>query len=146
MGAAGPGVEEQGTGFRHRVAEHAASGALRDLLEHHRLSYAPEPLSEGAIFGLSGALALCARIAPNSLPAIDIEGRAASIERELCSHLAITADWCTTDDPAEAWEQLRAELRAGRPALVRPDRAVLDYRDGGCRDTRHAIVVTGYDP
>lgn len=40
--------------FHHRVADHAASGALRDLLEHHRLSYAPEPLSEGTIFGLSG--------------------------------------------------------------------------------------------
>ena len=134
------------TPFSHRVAEHAASGALRDLLEHHRLSYAPEPLSEGAIFGLSGALALRARITPRALPAIDIEGRAASVERELCSHLAVTADWCTTDDPAEAWEQLRAELQAGRPALVRADRGELDYRDGGRHDTRHAIVVTSHDP
>ncbi|HTN24639.1 MAG TPA: BtrH N-terminal domain-containing protein [Solirubrobacteraceae bacterium] len=134
-----------GTPFAHRVAEHAASGALRDLLEHHRLSYAPEPLSEGAIFGLSGALALRARIAPNALPAIDIEGRAASIEGELCSHLGITADWCTTDDPAEAWQQLRTELLAGRPALVRADRGELDYRGDGPHDTRHAIVVTGHD-
>ncbi len=134
------------TAFSHRVAEHAASGALRDLLEHHRLSYAPEPLSEGAIFGFCGALALQARIAPRALPAIDIEGRAESVERELCSHLAITADWCTTDDPAEAWEQLRAELDAGRPALVRADRAELDYRDRRHHDTRHAIVVTSHDP
>lgn len=133
------------TAFRHRVAEHAASGALRDLLEHHRLSYAPEPLSEGAIFGLSGALALRARIAPLALPAIDIEGRAGPVERELCSHLGITADWCTTDDPAEAWELLRAELEAGRPALVRADAAELSYRDQKRHDTRHAIVVTSYD-
>jgi hypothetical protein len=134
------------TAFRHRVAEHAASGALRDLLEHHRLSYAPEPLSEGAIFGLSGALGLRARLAHSSLPAIDIDGRVASVEPELCSHLGLTADWCTTDDPAEGWEQLRAELQAGRPALVRADIGELDYRDGGRHDTRHAIVVTGYDP
>lgn len=134
------------TAFRHRVAEHAASGALRDLLEHHRLSYAPEPLSEGAIFGLSGALALRARIAPLALPAVDIEGRAWSVEPELCRHLGITADWCTTDDPAEAWEQLRAELEAGRPALVRADAAELSYRDQTPHDTRHAVVVTSYDP
>jgi hypothetical protein len=134
------------TNFGHRVAEHAASGALRDLLEHHRLSYSPEPLSEGAIFGLSGALALRARIAHTALPAIDVDGRAASVEPELCSHLDLTADWCTTDDPAEAWEQLRTELEAGRPTLVRADIGELDYRSGRRHDTRHAIVVTGYDP
>src|SRR3954447_14840905 len=120
--------------FSHRVAEHAASGALRDLLEHHRLSYAPEPLSEGAIFGLAGALALRARIAHGSLPAIDIDGRVASVEPELCGHLGLTADWCTTDDPAEGWEQLRTELKAGGPALVRADVGELDYRGGGRHD------------
>jgi hypothetical protein len=133
------------TAFRHRVAEHAASGALRDLLEHHRLSYAPEALSEGAIFGFSGALALRARVAHAALPAIDIDGRVASVEPELCRHLGLTADWCTTDDPAEAWEQLRNELLAGRPVVVRTDIGELDYRDDARHDTRHAIVITSYD-
>jgi hypothetical protein len=134
------------TAFAHRVAEHAASGALRDLLAHHGLSWSSEPLSEGAIFGLSGALALRARVARGALPAIDLDGRIASIEPELCRHLQITADWCTSDDPAEAWEQLRAELAAGRPTLVRADMAELDYRDGGRHDTRHTIVVTSHEP
>jgi len=133
------------TGFQHRVADHAASGALRDLLEHHRLSYAPEPLSEGAIFGLSGALALRARIANASLPAIDLDGRAASIEPELCRHLGLASDWCTTDVPDEAWQLLHAELLAGRPTLVRADIGELDYRESAPHDTRHAIVVTGCD-
>jgi hypothetical protein len=133
------------TGFQHRVADHAASGALRDLLEHHRLSYAPEPLSEGAIFGLSGALALRARIANASLPAIDLDGRATSIEPELCRHLGLAGDWCTTDAPDEGWELLHAELEAGRPTLVRADIGELDYRESTRHDTRHAIVVTGCD-
>jgi hypothetical protein len=134
------------TGFRHRVADHAASGALRDLLEHHRLSYAPEPLSEGTVFGLSGALALRARIADAALPAIDLDGRDASLEPDLCRHLGIPADWCTTDEPGAAWELLRAELQAGAPTLVRADTGELEYRDRGRHDTRHAVVVTGYDP
>ncbi len=133
-------------GLRHRVAEHAASGALRDVLEHLRLSYSPEPLSEGAIFGFSGALDLRVRIAETAVPAIDIEGRAASLELELCEHLGIPAQWHTSSDPATGWNLLRSELAAGRPALVRADLAELDYRDGERHDTRHAIVVTSADP
>ena len=132
-------------GLRHRVAEHAASGALRDLLEHHRLSYAPEPLSEGAIFGLSGALDLRVRIAEAAVPALDIEGRAPSLELELCEHVGIPARWRTSSDPATGWGLLRDELAAGHPTLVRADLAELDYRQGDRHDTRHAIVVTSID-
>jgi hypothetical protein len=133
------------TGLRHRVAVHAASGALRDLLEHERLSLAPEPLSEGAVFGFSGALAMRARIARSALPAIDLDGRAPSLELDLCRHLGLDAEWCTTDDADEAWRLLRSELDDGRPTLVRADAGELDYRAGGRHDTRHAIVVTSVD-
>lgn len=133
------------TSFHHRVADHAASGALRDLLEHHRLSYSPEPLSEGSVFGLSGALDLRARIDPAAMPALDLDGRAPSLEIELCRHLGLDADWCATDDARAGWELLHAELAAGRPTLVRVDVGALDYRDGRRQDTRHAIVVTSYD-
>ncbi|MEA2195104.1 MAG: hypothetical protein QOG42_1538, partial [Solirubrobacteraceae bacterium] len=132
-------------GLRHRMAEHAASGALRDLLEHLRLSYAPEPLSEGAIFGFSGALDLRVRIADAAVPTIDLEGRAPALELELCEHVGIAARWRTSSDPHTGWAMLRAELAAGRPTLVRADLAELDYRDGDRHDTRHAIVVTNVD-
>jgi hypothetical protein len=133
------------TGLRHRVADHAASGALRDLLEHHNLSYAPEPLSEGAIFGLSGALDLQVRITPTGVPCIDIEGRAPSLELDLCRHLGIDARWSVTDDPAAGWEALRRELDAGRPALLRADVAELDYHPHRCHDTRHVVLVIDCD-
>ena len=61
----------------HRVAQHAASGAMRDLFEHHPPP-AAEPLSEGAVFGLSGALMISVRLAGDAVPPIDIEGRAMS--------------------------------------------------------------------
>jgi hypothetical protein len=132
-------------GLRHRVAEHAASGALRDLLEHLRLSYAPDPLSEGAIFGFSGALDLRVRIADAAVPTIDLEGRSPALELELCEHLGIPARWRTSSDPATGWAMLRTELAAGRPTLVRADLAELDYRPGERHDTRHAIIVTSAD-
>jgi hypothetical protein len=133
------------TGFCHRVAEHAASGALRDLLEHHRLSYAPEPLSEGAIFGFSGALDLRVLIGRSAIPAIDLDGRAPTLEDELCRHLGIDARWHATSDAVAGWETLRALLAAGRPTLVRADPAALDYRAGARHDTRHAVVATRFD-
>jgi Domain of unknown function (DUF4872)/Butirosin biosynthesis protein H, N-terminal len=133
------------TGLRHRVAEHAASGALRDLLEHHRVSYGCEPLSEGAIFGFSGAFDLCVRIAATAVPPIDVDGRGPSLELDLCRHLGLEAEWCATDDPGTGWEQLRHELDAGRPTLVHADVGELDYHVERRHDTRHAIVVTGCD-
>lgn len=131
--------------LRHRVADHAASGALRDLLEHLRLSYGPEPLSEGAVFGFSGALDLRVRVAEAAVPTIDLEGRSPSLELELCEHLGIPAQWRTSSDAATGGELLRAALAAGHPVLVRADLAELDYRDGDRHDTRHAILVTSVD-
>jgi hypothetical protein len=142
------GVAPQSTrnGFRHRVADHAASGALRDLLEHQRVSYSPEPMSEGAIFGLSGALDLGVRIAAaDAVATVDLEGRAPSLELDLCRHLGLRAEWCVTDDPAEGWELLRRELDAGHPTLLRADCGELDYHDDTRHDTRHAVVATSAD-
>jgi hypothetical protein len=132
-------------GFRHRVADHAASGALRDLLEHHRASYAPEPLSEGAVFGFSGAFDMTIRMARGAVPAIDVEGRARSLELDACRHLGLEAQWDVTDDADAAWERLRGELYDGYPVLLRADVGELDYHDELPHDTRHAIVVTGCD-
>jgi len=128
-------------GFRHRVAAHCASGALRDLLEHHRVSYSPEPLSEGAIFGLSGALDLHLRLDAE----VELDGRAPSLEIDLCRNLGLRAQWCATDDSGNGWEQLRRELDAGNPTLLRADVGELDYHDDPRHDTRHAIVATSCD-
>ena len=138
-------IRSGASGFRHRVADHAASGALRDLLEHYRASYAPEPLSEGAAFGFSGALDLSVRMAPGAVPVIDIDGRAPSLELDACRHLGLDVEWHATEDPSAGWERLRRELDEGHPVLLRADVAELDYYDERPHDTRHAVVVTGCD-
>lgn len=40
--------------FPHRLAGHCGPGALRDLLEFHRLDFGDGPLSEGSAYGLTG--------------------------------------------------------------------------------------------
>ena len=145
MGVVSAVVAGVAPGIRHRVADHAASGALRDLLEHHRASYAPEPLSEGAVFGFSGAFDMTIRIARGSVPPIDLDGRALSLELEACKHLGLEAEWHVTDDPHAAWDRLRDELDDGYPVLLRADVGELDYHDELPHDTRHAVVVTGCD-
>ena len=85
------------------------------------------------------------RIADAAVPTIDLDGRAPSLEPELCEHLGIAAQWHTTSDPMTGWELLQAELAAGNPVLVHADLAELDYREGDRHDTRHAIVVTSCD-
>jgi hypothetical protein len=130
----------------HRVAQHGASGAMRDLFEHHGVSYASEPLSEGAVFGLSGALQLAVRTCTEGVPPIDIDGRALSLELDACRHLGLDAQWSMTDDPDVAWERLRTELDAGEPTLLHADLARLDYYGERRHDTRHCIVATSWDP
>jgi hypothetical protein len=130
----------------HRVAQHAASGAMRDLLEHHHASYTSEPLSEGTVFGLSGALMLSVRIAGGAIPPIDVEGRALSLELDACRHLGLQAQWSVTDDAEVGWERLRVELDAGEPTLLRADLARLDYYGERRHDTRHCVVATSWDP
>ena len=84
------------TGFRHRVAEHAASGALRDLLEHHGLSYVPEPMSEGAAFGFSGGRCASAMLADTGRSATPhASARALGVTRVRRSRWVMGSDYQT---------------------------------------------------
>lgn len=133
--------------FPHRRAGHCGSGALRDLLEFHGLTYedSGRPLSEGAVFGLGGGIGCLYLVVPQIDPPIYLVGRTADLERDVCSHLGISLDFRQTDDPKEGWELLRAELDAGRPTMVWADIKHLDYLRVRMHNTMHDIVVCGYD-
>jgi hypothetical protein len=137
--------------FVHRKGGHCGSSALRDLLEHHGLRYGPEPLSEGMVFGLSGALAFAfaENVAAFDNPDISLplylNGRSEDLEECLCRHLGIGVDLRRTDDPEEAWEWLRERLDDGEPTMVWANMKDLDYQRVRLDNTRHDIVVTRYD-
>jgi hypothetical protein len=132
--------------FPHRKAGHCGSGAFRDLLEFHGLSWRPgEPLSEAMAFGLGGGLACFYYELPEMEPPLYLVGRNGDLERGVCEHLGIDLDLRRTDDPDEAWQWLRDELDAGYPTMVNADIQQLDYLRVKLSNTMHDIVVTGYD-
>ena len=97
------------------------------------------------MFGFSGAFDMTIRMARGSVPAIDLEGRALSLELDACRNLGLEARWHVTDDAGAGWDRLRGELDDGYPVLLHADVGELDYHDELPHDTRHAIVVTGCD-
>ncbi len=129
----------------HRRAGHCGSGALRDLLEFHELSWTADPLSEGMVFGLGAGLGFAYIELPEMDPPIYLVGRTAGLERDICEHLDIALDLRQTDDPAEGWAVLREALDAGRPTMVWADIQHLEYLRVKLQMTMHDIVVTGYD-
>ncbi|MEA2457805.1 MAG: hypothetical protein QOC95_777 [Thermoleophilaceae bacterium] len=131
--------------FPHRMAGHCGSGAFRDLLEFHELSWSGEPMSEAMVFGLGGGLGLFFYELPGMEPPIYMVGRNGALEQGICEHLGIGLDLRRTDDPDEAWQWLREELDAGRPTMVNADIRELDYLRVKLSNTMHDIVVTGYD-
>jgi Butirosin biosynthesis protein H, N-terminal/Domain of unknown function (DUF4872) len=131
--------------FPHRRAGHCGSGALRDLLEHHGLDYGDGPLSEGSVFGISGTLGFLYVELPQARPPIYLVGRTAELETDLPEHLGGTVEIRETDDPDEAWTTVKAEIDAGRPPMVWADIKHLDYLRVQMHNTRHDIVVAGYD-
>ncbi|MEA2466236.1 MAG: hypothetical protein QOJ57_362 [Thermoleophilaceae bacterium] len=127
------------------MAGHCGSGAFRDLLEFHGLSWFDEPMSEAMAFGLGGGLGCFFYELPEMDPPLYLVGRGGGLERGVCEHLEIDLDLRRTDDPDEAWAWLRDELDAGRPTMVNADIKELDYLRVKLSNTMHDIVVTGYD-
>lgn len=132
--------------FPHRSAGHCGSGALRDLLEFHGLDYGAGPLSEAMAFGLGGGLGFLYAEVPGYSPPVYLVGRTGDMERDFAAHLGIDLDVRSSDDPAEGWEWVREQIDAGRPPMVWADIARLEYLRVRMSNTRHDIIVVGYDP
>lgn len=131
--------------FPHRSAGHCGSGALRDLLEFHRLDYGAGPLGEAMVFGLGGGLGFLYAEVPGYSPPVYLVGRTASMERDFAAHLRIDLDVRSTDEPAEGWAWVREQVDAGRPPMVWADIARLEYLRVRMSNTRHDIIVVDYD-
>ncbi len=128
------------TAFPHRLAGHCGSGCLRDLLEFHGLDYGEGPLSEAAVFGLAGGLG-----AFYVSEVFYLVGRTGALERDVAPILGAGLEIRETDDPAEGWAWVRDAVDAEQPPMVWADIARLEYLRVRMTNTRHDVVVAGYD-
>lgn len=131
-------------GYPHRLAGHCGSGALRDLMVWAGLGW-DGPVSEGLVFGLGGALAFIHLRVPDLQPPVYVVGRNLDLEPGVCARVGIATQRHQTGDPGQGWRWVVDELDAGRPAMIQADIAHLPYLRVRLSNTRHVIVVVGYD-
>lgn len=135
--------------YPHQLGGHCGSGALRDLLHWAGLGWDGLPgdglPGEGLVFGLGGGLSFMYTRYPGLTPPMYLVGRNADMELDFCRRLNIESRRQQTDDPVQAWALVKAEIDAGRPVMVWCDIAELPYLRVRLSNTRHDVVVIGYD-
>lgn len=130
--------------YPHRIGGHCGSGALRDIAEWAGLGWDGPP-SEGLVFGLGGGLSFYYVRTSLLRPPVYLVGRNGDMELDVCRRFGIDVDLRRTDDAQAAWGWVTDELDAGRPVMLWADIMDLPYLDVRLPNTRHDIVVVGYD-
>lgn len=130
--------------YPHRMAGHCGSGALRDLMEWAGLGWDGPP-DEALVFGMGGGLSFMYMRYPGLTPPFYLVGRNADMELDFCRRLGITTQRLQNDDPGQGWQRVKSELDANRPVMIWADIAELPYLRVRLSNTRHSIVVVGYD-
>ena len=137
------------TDYPHSLGGHCGSGALRDLLHWADLGWQGLPgdgrPGEGLVFGLGGGLSFMYTRYPGLTPPIYLVGRNADMELDFCQRLGIDTKRQQADDPDQGWHWVKDEIDAGRPVMVWCDIAELPYLRVRLSNTRHDVVIIGYD-
>lgn len=135
--------------YPHQLGGHCGSGALRDLLHWAGLGWDNLPgdrqPGEGLVFGLGGGLSFMYTRYPGLTPPIYLVGRNADMELDFCRRLGINTQRQQTDDADLGWHWVKDEIDAGRPVMVWCDIAELPYLRVRLSNTRHDVVIIGYD-
>lgn len=114
-------------------------------MEYHGLDFGGGPLGEGAVFGFSGGLSFFYLEMAGLLPPLYLVGRTADLEISIAEHLGVGLQVRQTDDPVAGWRWVRDEVDRGFPPMVWADIGHLEYLRVRMHNTRHDIVVAGYD-
>ena len=131
-------------GFEPFVGKHCETSALKRVLDYHGLS-----LSEEMLLGLGGGIGFIywyMKMMPS--PFIGTRyGKSADFPINICRRIGADASVIETSSPKRGYEELKALLQAGEPAVVYGDMVYLSYlaipevaHFGG-----HAVVVFGLD-
>jgi len=127
--------------FRIDPAGHCGSGAMRNLIRH----YCNLDLPEGVVFGLGAGLDSVYMAYDGAEPPYMLFGRGSTMEADLARTLGIDYTEQVQPDNDLAWEEVKAEVAAGRPTMLSGDIYYLDYREFKVHFPAHRFVLLGYD-
>jgi hypothetical protein len=126
--------------YRHVPGNHCGSTALRNLLAFHGVE-----ISEEMAFGLGAGACFYYVTLDGQSPSRFTNGRAARLEENFLELTGAELRLDTTDDETESWEQARAVVDSGRPAILLTDLYYLDHYGKSAHFPGHAVVLAGYD-
>ena len=131
-------------GFKPFIGKHCETTALKRVLDHHGLN-----LSEGMLLGLGGGIGFIywyMKMMPCPFTG-GRNGKVAEFAVIACRRLGAEVTMVETTSAGKGYEELKALLRSGEPAVVYLDMAYLPYfavpeeaHFGG-----HVVVVFGLD-
>jgi hypothetical protein len=127
--------------YRNLPAGHCGSGAMRNLIYH----YCGLELEEGVVFGLGAGLDTVFFDYERAAPPFMLFGRGSSMEADLAETLGIDYTERSQPDDDLAWQEVRAEVLAGRPTMLSGDILYLDYREFKIHFPAHRFVLLGFD-
>jgi hypothetical protein len=127
-------------GYRHLPGNHCGSTALRNLL-----GFAGSEISEEMAFGLGAGACFYYVTLEDASPTRWFNGRVARLEENFRELTGGTLEMRTFELGEEAWDAARAEVDAGRPALLLTDLYYLDHYGRSAHFPGHAVVLAGYD-
>ena len=127
--------------YRNLPAGHCGSGAMRNLIYH----YTGLELEEGVVFGLGAGLDSVFFTYDKATPPFMLFGRGSSMEVDLAETLGMDYSEQMQADNDLAWEEVRAEVVAGRPTMLSGDIFYLDYREFKVHFPAHRFVLLGFD-
>jgi Domain of unknown function (DUF4872)/Butirosin biosynthesis protein H, N-terminal len=128
-------------GYEHLPGHHCGSTAIRNLLNFHGVR-----ISEEMAFGLGAGACLYYVTIEGTSPTRWFNGRTARLEENFRDLTGTALDLRTfEDEDGDAWAAARAEVDAGRPALLLTDLYYLDHYGNSAHFPGHAVVLAGYD-
>ena len=127
--------------FRIEPAGHCGSGAMRNLLRH----YCELDLPEGVVFGLGAGLDSVYMRFGGAEPPYMLFGRGSTMEADIARTLGVDYTEQIQLDNDLAWEEVKAEIEAGRPTMLSGDIYYLDYREFKLHFPAHRFILLGFD-
>ena len=127
--------------FRILPAGHCGSGSMRNLIYH----YCGLDLEEGVVFGLGAGLDCVYFSYEKASPPFMTFGRGSTMEADLARTLGIDYTEQVQPDDDLAWEEVKAEVLAGRPTMLSGDILYLDYREFKVHFPAHRFILLGFD-